>query len=156
MTLDMWHLTCETWQTTCDIWAGLNILSIALLVGDFWCLEDWEEKDDWLNERRNKWINKSITKVFVKQPCSFLCLNMFSLCNAYTWDKCVSNRPCCPGGGVGVGGVEGRRCCWWSFLMVAVTYLEWLVVGCFWSQCWSLCDGVVVVAMVFFGRGVRH
>ena len=77
---DMWHMTCDTWHVTCDTWHvtrdtwhmtcdmlwGVNILSKVQLPCSYglWFLEDWEEKDDQLNQ----WINEWITRLFIEQP----------------------------------------------------------------------------------------
>ena len=53
------NMTCDTWQVICDKWHVThgggwtiyqNFNSLALTVWDFWCLEDWEEKDQSVNE----------------------------------------------------------------------------------------------------------
>ena len=40
-----------------------NVRSLAVLVLDLWCFEDWEARDGLLNEL----LNESIEKVFVEQ-----------------------------------------------------------------------------------------
>ena len=69
----MWHLTPDTWHVTHDMWHvthgkgegvkkifSQNFNSLGLWVWALWFLEDWEEKDDWMNEL--------VTKLFVEQP----------------------------------------------------------------------------------------
>ena len=52
MTRDTWHVTCDTWHVTHDIWHKThrgwgslcpNFRSLALIVWELWCFEDWEE-----------------------------------------------------------------------------------------------------------------
>ena len=57
VTRDMWHWTRDTWH----VWGGEHsptiFSSLALTVCDLWYYKDLEEKDDWLNESMNEWIN---------------------------------------------------------------------------------------------------
>ena len=62
----MKHLTCDTWNVTCDMWHdshgggwtfSQNFSSPALTVWDRQCLEDFEQKDDSMNEWINEWTN---------------------------------------------------------------------------------------------------
>ena len=52
---DMWHMTCDMWHLTHHRWWTLcqNFRSLALTIWESWCFEDFEEKDDWLNESIN-------------------------------------------------------------------------------------------------------
>ena len=59
VTDDMWHMTCDTWHVTHRGWStwSQNCRPLALTVWDLWNFEDWEEKDDPLND----WINELIS-----------------------------------------------------------------------------------------------
>ena len=52
----MWHMRHDMWHMTHDIWNTgggenwLQILGLALTVWDLWHFEDWEGKDDSINE----------------------------------------------------------------------------------------------------------
>ena len=49
----MWHVTHGGGGWT----FSQNFSSLALTAWDLWCVEDWVEKDDWLNETMNQWVS---------------------------------------------------------------------------------------------------
>ena len=59
MTRDMWHVTHDMLHVTrLGGWTfSQNFSSQALTVCDLWYYEDLEEKDEWLNQLMNEWIN---------------------------------------------------------------------------------------------------
>ena len=49
----MWHVTFDTWHVTHSVmWTfSQNLSSLALAVRNRQCLEDSEQKDEWINQR---------------------------------------------------------------------------------------------------------
>ena len=78
VTPDMWHVTCDTWHVTHDMWHVVGGEHSLKMDCDIWCLEDWEENADGLNELIN---NEGVRRTAPATPGLLITLSIIQIYN---------------------------------------------------------------------------